>query len=324
MILPIIKDHWDRETEAPFPLQTFGLTKCYGSRIVAVDHLTLTIGRSEIYGFIGPNGAGKTTTLRMLMGLIKPTAGHALVQGHSPGDPKALRRTGAIIESPAFYPYLSGRQNLRAIARWLGVPDRRVDEALERVQLAPRSSDKFSTYSLGMKQRLGVAATLLKEPALLLLDEPTNGLDPPGMADMRTMMSSLREQGCTILLSSHLLSDVEQLCDRVGMIRGGRLVAEGTIAEVCGQPMLVIRASPLDAAVRCAEQVVGAGRIRVEGGAITVDATPCRAGALNRALVLAGVEVEGIGTRTRSLEEVFFSLTERQTGGSESLRDAPT
>ncbi|MDQ2741991.1 MAG: ATP-binding cassette domain-containing protein [Chloroflexota bacterium] len=319
----MLTDHRERGTEPPVLLEAFGLTKCYGSRIVAVDHLTLAIRRGEIYGFIGPNGAGKTTTLRMLMGLIKPSAGHALVLGHSPGDPKSLRRIGAMIESPAFYPYLSGRQNLQVIARWLGVPDRRVDETLERVQLAPRSKDKFSTYSLGMKQRLGVAATLLKDPELLLLDEPTNGLDPPGMADMRVMIRALREEGRTVLLSSHLLGDVEQLCDRVGMIRGGRLIIEGTLAEVCGRPMLAVRARPLGVARSCAERMVGAERVRVEGEIVVVDADPGRAGELCRALVLAGSEVEEIGTRTRSLEAVFFELTERQTAGSESLRNVP-
>ncbi len=309
------------EIGPPVLLQTSELTKRYGQRIVAVDHVNLSVRQGEIYGFIGPNGAGKTTTMRLLMGLIAPTAGHALVLGYPPGHPRALRQTGAMIETPAFYPYLSGRDNLRVIARWIGVPDRRVDEALVRVQLTPRARDKFSAYSLGMKQRLGVAATLLKDPVLLLLDEPTNGLDPPGMADMRVMIQSLRAAGCTILLSSHLLSDVEQLCDRVGMIRGGRIIAEGTLAEVRGRLILVVRARPVGVARASLERLIGADRVRVEGESLILDADPERAGELSRVLVLAGAEIDEIGTRTRSLEEVFFELTDGQTAGAESLRD---
>lgn len=300
-------------------VETRELTKRYGRRVIAVDRLSLTVRQGEIYGFIGPNGAGKTTTLRLLMGLIKPSAGHALVMGYKPGHPRALRRIGAMIETPAFYPYLSGRDNLRVIARWVGVGDRRVDDSLERVQLTSRARGKFATYSLGMKQRLGVAATLLKDPELLLLDEPTNGLDPPGMADMRATIRNLREEERTVVLCSHFLGDVEQLCDRVGVIRGGRLIAEGTLPEVCGLPMLVVRARPFGVARVAVERLVGAQRVRVEGERLMVNAAREQAGELSRAVVLAGAEIEEMSTRTRSLEEVFFELTNRQT--AEALRD---
>ena len=161
-------------------ITTHGLTKRYGASITAVDALDLEVHRGEVFGFLGPNGAGKTTTLRMLLGLIRPTAGSAVVAEHRPGDPKGLRRIGSLVESPAFYPYLSGRENLKIMSDYAGLPHQRVDAALEEVDLADRAKDRFGTYSMGMKQRLGVAAALMKDPELMILDEPTNGLDPRG------------------------------------------------------------------------------------------------------------------------------------------------
>jgi ABC-type multidrug transport system ATPase subunit len=222
-------------------IETRNLTKRYGSRIIAVDSLSLTVRRGEVYGFLGPNGAGKTTTLRMLLGLIRPTSGTASVLGRPPGDPESLARIGALIESPAFYPHLSGWRNLCVIARYAGVPKERIEGALEAVELTDRASDKFRTYSQGMKQRLGVAAALLKDPELLILDEPTNGLDPAGMADMRALIRRLGSGDRTVLLSSHLLGEVEQICDRVGVIRNGKLVAQGTVGELRGQARLLVR-----------------------------------------------------------------------------------
>ncbi len=204
------------------------LTKRYGE-VVAVQDLDLSVRAGEVYGFLGPNGAGKTTTLRMLLGLVRPTSGRVLLHGRPPGD---LSGVGALIEGPAFYPYLSGRDNLRVLARYAGVDDRRIDVVLDLVDLADRAKHKFATYSLGMKQRLGVAAALLKDPQLLILDEPTNGLDPAGMADMRTLIRRLGAAGSTVLISSHLLGEVEQICDRVGIIARGALVAENTVAEL--------------------------------------------------------------------------------------------
>src|SRR5918992_1188486 len=176
-------------------IETRDLTKVYGKRITAVDRLNLTVRRGEVYGFLGPNGAGKTTTLQMLLGLVRATSGTATVLGKTQGDPEIRARVGAMVEEPAFYPYLSGRDNLRVVARLGGLPQNRIDEVLDEVDLADRAGDRFKTYSQGMRQRLGVAAALLKDPDLLILDEPTNGLDPTGMADMRVTLRQLADAG---------------------------------------------------------------------------------------------------------------------------------
>ena len=210
-------------------IETHDLTKRYGDAIVAVDALELRVRRGEVYGFLGPNGAGKSTTLRMLLGLVRPTSGTAAVLGEPPGAAAGLARVGAMVEAPAFYPYLSGRDNLRVLAGHAGVAPSRIDAVLDEVDLAARAGDRTSTYSTGMKQRLGVAAALLKDPELLILDEPTNGLDPAGMAEMREFVRALAGGGRTVLLSSHLMGEIEQVCDRVGVIRAGSLVAEGTV-----------------------------------------------------------------------------------------------
>ncbi|HZB97514.1 MAG TPA: ATP-binding cassette domain-containing protein [Candidatus Sulfotelmatobacter sp.] len=202
------------------------LTKRYGSRVVAVDRVSLTVHRGEVCGFLGPNGAGKTTTLRTPPRWGGRARAAASVLSRSPGHPESLSRVGALVESPAFYPYLSGKDNLRVIARYAGVPRKHIEEVLEQVGLTERARDKFATYSLGMKQRLGVAAALLKDPEVLILDEPTNGLDPAGMSDMRDFIRSLGSGERTVLRSSHLLGEVEQICDRVGVVSRGRLIAE--------------------------------------------------------------------------------------------------
>jgi ABC-2 type transport system ATP-binding protein len=206
-------------------VETKGLTKRFGSRITAVADLNLTVGRGEVYGFLGPNGSGKSTTLRMLLGLIRPTSGQVRVMGKKPGDPASLRKIGTLIESPAFYPYLSGRDNLQALASYAGVPPVRVQEVLEQVKLTRRAKDKVKKYSMGMKQRLGVAAALLKEPELLILDEPTEGLDPLMQRAFYDILDDLRKEGRTIFFSSHVLSEVERVCDRVAIVRKGKLVA---------------------------------------------------------------------------------------------------
>jgi ABC-2 type transport system ATP-binding protein len=301
-------------------VETDGLTKRYGSHIVAVDGLDLRLHRGEVYGFAGPNGAGKTTTLRMLLGLIRPSSGTARVLGEAPGAPRGLARVGALVETPALYPFLSGRDNLRCLARYAGVGDARVEEALERVQLGVRAKDKVRSYSLGMKQRLGVAAALLKDPELLILDEPTNGLDPAGMVDMRALIREFGQGRRSVLLSSHQLGDVQQVCDRVGIIRGGRLVAESTVQELSGRPGLLVRVDSLEDGLRCARDVAGAERVQVEDGVLLVDLDPAQAPMLTRALVLAGVGVLEVRRSERQLEEVFLELTEASTGGAESVR----
>jgi ABC-2 type transport system ATP-binding protein len=284
------------------------LSKRYGDRL-AVDRVSLTVQRGEVYGFLGPNGAGKTTMLRMLVGLVRPTSGAATVLAHPPGSPAGLARLGALVEGPGFYPYLSGRDNLRVLARYAGLDDVAADAALEQVDLSGRAGDRFRSYSLGMKQRLGVAAALLGEPELLILDEPTNGLDPAGMADMRDLVRALAGQGQTVLLSSHLLGEVEQICSRVGVISAGRLLAESTVAELRGQASLLLRADPLPAARAVAERVVGRDQVASVDGTLRLSTGPERAAELTRALVLADVAVLEVRPLKRTLEDAFFAMT---------------
>ena len=272
--------------------------------------------RGEVYGFLGPNGAGKTTTLRLLLGLVRASSGTAHVLGTAPGDPAALARIGMLVESPAFYPYLSGRDNLRVFARYASVPAAKVGEVLETVELADRAKDHASSYSLGMKQRLGVAAALLKDPELLILDEPTNGLDPAGMAEVRTMIRRLGAGGHTVLLSSHLLGEVQQVCDRVGVIAEGKLLRQGTVGELRGHGTLRVAAEPLHHARTVAERLFGAERVTVHDGALHLDVDDDQAPRVNRELVRAGVAVRSLGWHERSLEEIFFEMTVPTPGGT--------
>jgi ABC-type multidrug transport system ATPase subunit len=295
-------------------VETKGLTKRYGGSILAVDQLDLNVFRGEVYGFLGPNGAGKTTTLRMLLGLIRPNSGSATVAGHGPGAPGGLARIGAIVETPAFYPYLSGWDNLKVIADYCRVPDSRLASALEQVELTPRAKHKFSTYSLGMKQRLGVAAALIKEPDLLILDEPTNGLDPQGMIDMRKLIVDLGKGERTVLVSSHLLGEVEQMCTRIGVIQKGRLVAEGTIDELRGAATLSVRAAPAPQAHEILTRLLGAAAVTQRDGLFSLKADPARAAEINRALVTGNVDVSELTAGQRSLEDVFIELTGTEGG----------
>lgn len=287
------------------------LHKQYGS-INAVDHISLKVREGEVYGFLGPNGAGKTTTLRMLLGLIEPTSGHISLLGRAPGTPESLAHIGAMIETPAFYPFLSGRENLHLLAKYTDTPEPRIGQVLSQVDLANRGDDPFRTYSLGMKQRLGVAAALLKNPPLLMLDEPTNGLDPAGMADMRDLIRNLGREGHTVLLSSHLMHEVEQVCDRVGVIAKGRIVAEGTVNDLRGRTAVVIRADEPDHARQVLQPLVGNADLHLEHGAFRIERggnRPLDIAALNRALVEAGIAVHELRTDRRSLEDVFLTLT---------------
>jgi ABC-2 type transport system ATP-binding protein len=268
-----------------------------------------------VYGFLGPNGAGKTTTLRMLLGLVRPTSGTVRVLGAPPGDPAALARIGMLVESPAFYPYLSGRDNLRVVARYGGVPAGRVDQTLEMVGLTARASDRVAAYSLGMQQRLGLAAALLKDAELLILDEPTNGLDPAGVAEMRLLLRRLGRGGRTVLLSSHLLGEVQQVCDRIGVLSGGRLLREGTVAELRGHGALLVTAQPLEQAHIVAQRLLGPDRVAVQDGALRLQAEPDQAALVNRELVTAGVAVSALGWAERTLEDVFLELTNQPTSG---------
>ncbi|TCO32572.1 ABC-2 type transport system ATP-binding protein [Kribbella steppae] len=298
------------ETGAPL-VEVTGLTKRYGDTL-AVDGVDLTVLPGEVYGFLGPNGAGKTTTLRILTGLIAPTSGDVRVLGGAPGQPDVLGRTGSMIESPAFYPYLSGLDNLRLLAEYAEVPRRKVDEVLELVDLADRARDRFSTYSLGMKQRLGVAAALLKDPELVILDEPTNGLDPAGMRDMRRLIRELGSGGRTVLLSSHLLGEVQQICDRVGIINSGRMVAEHNVEELRGEQELVVRAAPREQAQSILTNFLGAGAVHQYDETLRVKVQPEKVAEVNRILVEAGIAVSELHSTERALEDVFFELTSEE------------
>ena len=295
----------------PWVIETSGLTKRYG-QITAVDDLRLRVRPGEVYGFLGPNGAGKTTTLRMLLGLIEPTSGEITMLGSHEHPRHSLRMVGSMIETPAFYPFLSGRDNLRMLASHSGADPDRIGVVLDQVGLGPRATDPFKTYSLGMKQRLGVAAVLLKDPPLLILDEPTNGLDPAGMADMRRLIRGLRTGGRTVLLSSHLMTEVEEVCDRVGVIAGGRLVAEGTVEELRGREALVVRADPLADARKIVAGLAGVTEVEVVSGALRIvidDRIELDPSYVNGRLVSAGIAVHELRRDRRSLESVFLSLT---------------
>jgi ABC-2 type transport system ATP-binding protein len=291
-------------------IETRDLSKRFGD-LVAVDRLTLRVRRGEVYGFLGPNGAGKTTTLRMLLGLVRPTSGSASVLGATPGSSEGLARIGALIEAPGFYPFLSARDNLRVMALHAGVDMERVDVVLDEVELDDRGGDRFENYSQGMKQRLGVAAALLKDPDVLILDEPTTGLDPKGMAEMRTFIRGLGSGRRTVLLSSHLMPEVELICDRVGVIDRGRLVKEGTVDELRGGGVLLVRAEPLEQAGRVVKGLPGIVRVATGDGAMRITADAA-APAITRALVEAGVAVSELRPERASLEDVFLKLTERE------------
>jgi ABC-2 type transport system ATP-binding protein len=291
---------------------TEGLTKRFGRRTAVAD-LSLSVGAGEVFGLLGPNGAGKTTTIGMLLALVRPSGGRAVVLGHDvQREPAlALRGVGAMVEAPAFYPYLSARDNLRVLARAGGLPEARVGAALAAVDLVARARDRFRSFSQGMKQRLGIAAALLPDPALLILDEPTNGLDPAGQREIRALIAGLASRGRTIVLCSHLLHEVEQLCDRVAILNRGRLVAlgrvdellrrdEGLLVRIAGDP------APALEALRGVPWVRGAA---LEHGALLVDAPADRAAELNALLVAGGVAVAEIRARERRLEDVFLQLT---------------
>lgn len=293
-------------------VETRELIKRYGrgdSARLAVDKVSMTVRRGEVYGFLGPNGAGKTTTLRMMLGLIRPTDGSASVLGRPAGAADVTARIGALIEGPGFYPFLTGRANLRVMARYRGLSDAVADAALTRVDLADRGDDKFKSYSLGMKQRLGVASALMGDPDLIVLDEPTNGLDPAGMADMRKLIVDLARSGQTVLLSSHLLDEVQEICDRVGVINKGLLLRESTVAELRGGMTLSVRGYPVEEALAVAMRIAGEEGVRLDGEHVRLEVDAARAPELIRELVAHGVEVHEVGTSERTLEEVFFEMT---------------
>lgn len=295
-----------------YAIETSGLSKRYGERL-AVDDLSLRVGRGEVFGLLGPNGAGKTTTIAMLLGLVRPSAGRAAVLGHDvlTARAAALGRVGAMIEAPAFYPYLSGYDNLRVLALAGGIPEGRIAAALEAVELTGRARDRARVYSQGMKQRLAIAAALLPDPELIILDEPTNGLDPAGTAEIRALIRELAAGGRTIVLCSHILHEVEQVCGRVAILKAGRLIAEGRVDELLrrGRGLRVRVESDVAAAVALIAALPWVAGVEREGDVLIVDAPAERAAELNAHLARGGALVAEIGSRAGSLEDYFLEVT---------------
>jgi ABC-2 type transport system ATP-binding protein len=292
--------------------RAIGLSKAYGQRL-AVDHLDLQVDRGELFGFLGPNGAGKTTTIRMALGLIAPTNGSIEILGFEVrhNRAKVLPRVGALVESPALYGYLSGRNNLRAIADLLGgVGERRIDEVLEIVSLKGRDKDKVRTYSMGMKQRLGLAIALLNDPDLLILDEPANGLDPAGIVEMRDLLRGLAADGKTVFISSHVLTEVQQICTRVAIINHGKLVRVAPVTELLDSPgEFEIQVDSPDALVVALRLQPWGQDARVEHGLVITSAPDGRGRNLIAFLVQNGHNPETVSERQRDLEDIFLSLT---------------
>jgi ABC-2 type transport system ATP-binding protein len=298
----------------PPPLEVHGLVKRYGG-LTAVAGVDVTVNVGDVYGYLGPNGAGKTTSLRMMLGLIRPTAGEVRLFGRDPWESvRALDGVAGFVEAPTFYPYLSGRRNLELLAAFDGHgATERIDAALERVELSDRAADRVGGYSHGMRQRLGIAAALLREPRLLLLDEPTTGLDPAGMRDMRVLIRRLSQQGITIVLSSHLLAEVEELCNRVAIIQRGKIAYEGEISALKRSAGASYSLSTTDdeRALQVARAQPGIETPRLHQGRVWFDASGETAVAeLSQALVEAGALIVALTPQTASLEQLFFSLTE--------------
>lgn len=295
-----------------------GLTKRFG-KLTAVDGLSLRVGRGTVLGFLGPNGAGKTTAIRMLLGLIAPTAGSARVLGRAPGSSGLAGRIGALVEEPALYPWLSGRDNLSVLAEsGPELPRHAIDEALERVRLAGVGNQRVKTYSQGMRQRLGLAAAIMRRPELIVLDEPTNGLDPVGIREFRGLVESLVADGATLVISSHLLAEVQQVCSDVVVLSRGKMVAEGAVAELGAAARVGTRVSVRpdhEGAAMAALTALdvrrdGPGRLLVSGAASPE---------VLRALYGAGVPVESVAP-AQSLEALFLALTGGESGDAPAPR----
>ena len=299
-------------------IETRGLRKEFGSRrgrIVAVDGLDLAVPSGDVHGFLGPNGSGKTTTIRMLLGLARASGGEMALFGERvpAALPRVMGRVGAVVEQPQFTPGFSGRRNLRLLARTAGVDPRRVPTVLEQVGLAGRERDRFRTYSLGMRQRLAIAATLLKEPDLLILDEPSNGLDPAGIRDMRDLVTGLADAGVTVLLSSHILTEVQQVCHSVTIIGNGRTVASGSVESLLGESRSRTRVGVGDPA-RAAAMLERAGYgVQREGDDVLVEGHD-HPEEISRLLAGERIYVSELSAIRPDLETVFLQLT----------RDRPT
>jgi ABC-type multidrug transport system ATPase subunit len=309
------------------PIEFEGLVKRFGRRTV-LDDLSFTVPEGSVVGLLGPNGAGKSTAMRVLLGLQRPTAGHARILGHEAGSPAfrtATRRVGAIIESPPLYKNASARQNLEIRAAAMGLDDGAAvsRETLHRVGLADRGDDHVGTFSLGMRQRVGIALALLGDPAIVVLDEPTNGLDPEGAVEVRTIVRSLPKRGATTLLCTHRLAEVEATCDYVVVLQNGRLVTSGTLDDVIAQASsggLAVHVAPteLEAALAVIS-ALGLGEARIEDGAIITTVAPEDPSIVTHALADRGIYLRGLTERRATLEEAFLKLTH----ANETPQEAP-
>ena len=296
-----------------YAVVTGGLRKTYRGRRgrqVAVENLDLAVPVGGVHGFLGPNGSGKTTTIRMLLGLVRADAGTMRIFGHPVPQqlPDVVGRVGAIVESPKFFPAFSGRRNLDLLAQAIGAPRTRVDEVLTATALHDRASDRYSGYSLGMKQRLAIAATLLKSPDLLIFDEPTNGLDPAGIHEIRQTMRRLAGEGRTVLVSSHILAEVEQVADTVSIIGRGRLLASGTVAEVIGERTAAVRVGVPDPAAALQVLTTGGMLAVLDGDALRVEGEP-DPGRITWLLGQHQIWVQSLVPQRAGLESVFLELT---------------
>jgi ABC-2 type transport system ATP-binding protein len=296
-------------------IEVAGLRKDYrgllGGRTRALDGLDLSVPEGGVFGFLGPNGSGKTTTIRCLLGLVRPSGGRTRLLGAGPGDlATVVGRVGSMVETPQFFPNFSGRRNLELLARLDGISRHRIDDALDLVGLGPRARSPFRTYSLGMKQRLGLAAALVKDPEVLILDEPANGLDPAGIKEIRDLIRRLGSEGRTVFVSSHLLGEVQQMCDRVAILARGRLITEGPVGEVLAQgrsTRLIVKADPLDSALA----TLRAARFdaSADGDRILVEIAPVEAARVTRVLADARIYVSELRPEELDLETVFLELT---------------
>jgi ABC-2 type transport system ATP-binding protein len=306
------------DPKAP-PIEIRGLVKRYGE-LVAVDDIDLTVEAGDVYGYLGPNGAGKTTSLRMMLGLIRPDGGTIRLFGNDPqASVRALDGVAGFVEAPAFYPYLTGRRNLEMLAAFDGGGAAgRIDAALDAVELSDRQGDRVGGYSHGMRQRLGIAAALLRDPRLLLLDEPATGLDPGGMRDMRRLIRRLADDGMTVLLSSHLMYEVEELCNRVAIVRSGAIVYEGRIADLkrTAGTTYRLRTTDDERALAVCRAQPGLAETRRETEGIRFSATEQAAAELSQALVEAGALIVALAPESATLEDLFFSLTEDGDGAA--------
>ena len=303
-------------TNSDVVVRTEHLTKHYG-KLVAVDDLNLEVHRGQVFGFLGPNGAGKSTTMSMILGLIAPTSGNIEIFGLSVKSNLAdiLGKIGAVTESPGFYPYLSGWDNLRVFARISrDVTDNRIKDVLNLVDLADRAQDKFSGYSQGMKQRLAIACALLHDPEFIIFDEPTSGLDPAGMKEVRELLIRLGQEGKTIFLNSHLLHEVEQVCNRVAIIKKGKVIASGAPNDLIKHgDTLQIRVADTDKAVAILNEEDWVSSITRDGDLLILKAPTERATDISALLAKNGVFISEMKAREDSLESFFLELTEEET-----------